>query len=58
MRVELEQELTNTIQQYVDMLSFEQMIDIIRDNLWDYYRDSADEEETRTFIQEIKDLTQ
>tara|TARA_R100000951_G_C2495768_1_gene135869 strand:+ start:135 stop:311 length:177 start_codon:yes stop_codon:yes gene_type:complete len=58
MRVELEQELTNTIQQYVDMLSFEQMIDIIRDNLWDYYRDSADEEETRTFIQEVKDLTQ
>jgi len=46
MRVELEQELTNTIQQYVDMLSFEQMIDIIRDNLWDYYRDGADEEET------------
>ena len=31
MRVELEQELTNTIQQYVDMLSFEQMIDIIRE---------------------------
>lgn len=58
MRVKLEQELTNTIQQYVDMLSFEQMIDIIRDNLWDYYRDSADEEETRTFIQEVKDLTQ
>ena len=58
MRVELEQELTNTIQQYVDMLSFEQMIDIIRDNLWDYYRDRADEEETRTFIQEVKDLTQ
>jgi hypothetical protein len=58
MRVEFEQELTNTIQQYVDMLSFEQMIDIIRDNLWDYYRDSADEEETRTFIQEVKDLTQ
>ncbi len=56
MRVELEQELTNTIQQYVDMLSFEQMIDIIRDNLWDYYRDSADEEETRTFIQEVKYL--
>ena len=40
------------------MLSFEQMIDIIRDNLWDYYRDVADEEETRTFIQEVKDLTQ
>jgi len=58
MRVELEQELTNAIQQYVDMLSFEQMIDIIRDNLWDYYRDGADEEETRTFIQEVKDLTQ
>jgi|TARA_A100001015_G_scaffold225176_1_gene254097 hypothetical protein len=58
MRVELEQELTNSIQQYVDMLSYEQMIDIIRDNLWDYYRDCADEEETRTFIQEVKDLTQ
>jgi len=58
MRVELEQELTNTIQQYVDMLSFEQMIDIIRDNLWDYYRDGADEEEICTFIQEVKDLTQ
>jgi hypothetical protein len=58
MRVELEQELTNTIQQYVDMLSFEQMIDIIRDNLWDYYRDGADEEEIYTFIQEVKDLTQ
>ena len=58
MRVELEQELTNAIQQYVDMLSFEQMIDIIRDNLWDYYRDGADEEEIYTFIQEVKDLTQ
>jgi hypothetical protein len=58
MRIELEQELTNTIQQYVDMLSFEQMIDIIRDNLWDYYRDGADEEEIYTFIQEVKDLTQ
>lgn len=44
------------IDRYVDALDLSDLIQIVTDDLWSYYRKSANDEERQIFIKEVQDI--
>jgi len=50
----LEDRLEAAVMHYVDCLPLDSLIEWVTNDVWQYYRKSADEEEVKTFIQEME----
>ena len=49
----LEDRLEEAVMNYVAGLSLDTLIELVSNDLWHYYRKCADEEEVKTFIEEM-----
>ena len=54
MRVEIQDKLEQAIMRYVDGLDMDGLVNYVTADLWEYYTDSADEEEAMSFIDEMQ----
>lgn len=54
MRVEVQDKLEQAIMRYVDGLDMDGLVNYVTADLWEYYTDSADEEEALSFIDEME----
>lgn len=54
MKVETENKLEQAIMRYVDALDTEGLVHYVTSDLWEYYTNSADEEEALSFIDEME----
>lgn len=52
----LEDRLAAAVNNYVDGLPLDTLIELVSNDLWHYYRKCADEEEVKTFIEEMEDM--
>ena len=52
----LEDKLEAAVMNYVDSLPLDSLIEWVTNDVWQYYRKSADEEEVKTFIEEMEDM--
>jgi len=50
----LEDRLAAAVNNYVDDLPLDTLIELVYNDLWHYYRKCADEEEVKTFIEEME----
>ncbi len=49
----LEDKLEAAVMNYVDGLPLDSLIEWVTNDVWQYYRKCADEEEVKTFIEEM-----
>ena len=54
MKIETENKLEQAIMRYVDSLDMEGLVNYATSDLWEYYKNSADEEEALSFIDEME----
>jgi hypothetical protein len=54
MKIETENKLEQAIMRYVDALDMEGLVNYVTSDLWEYYTNSADEEEALSFIGEME----
>jgi len=54
MKVEIEDNLEQAIMRYVDGLDIDGLVNYVAADLWEYYTNSADEEEALSFIDEME----
>ena len=54
MRVEVEDKLEEAIMRFVDAMDIDNLVSYVSADLWEYYTESADEEEALIFIQEME----
>jgi len=54
MQPDIETRLENAVISYAKGLDLEGLINYVVDDLWQYYTDSADEEEAIAFIEEME----
>lgn len=54
MRVEVEDKLEQAIMRFVDAMDMDGLVSYVSADLWEYYRESADEEEALQFIDEME----
>jgi len=54
MRVEVEDKLEEAIMRFVDAMDMDGLVSYVSADLWEYYRESADEEEALQFIDEME----
>ena len=52
MKVEVQDKLEAAVMNYVDGLPLDSLVEWVTNDVWQYYRKSADEEEVKTFIEE------
>lgn len=53
MRVEVQDKLEQAIMRFVDAMDMDNLVSYVAEDLWGYYRKSADEEEVLQFIDEM-----
>ena len=53
MKVEVQDKLEAAVMNYVDGLPLDSLVEWVTNDVWQYYRKSADEEEVKTFIEEM-----
>jgi len=54
MRVEVQDKLEQAIMRFVDAMDMDGLVSYVSADLWEYYRESADEEEALQFIDEMQ----
>ena len=54
MRVEVEDKLEEAIMRFVDAMDIDNLVSYVSADLWEYYTESADEEEALHFIDEME----
>jgi hypothetical protein len=54
MRVEVQDKLEQAIMRFVDAMDMDGLVSYVSADLWEYYRESADEEEALQFIDEME----
>tara|TARA_R100000951_G_scaffold65640_1_gene55376 strand:- start:209 stop:388 length:180 start_codon:yes stop_codon:yes gene_type:complete len=54
MRVEVQDKLEQAIMRFVDAMDMDGLVSYVSTDLWEYYRESADEEEALQFIDEME----
>ncbi len=50
----LDDRLNSAVMNYVNGLPLDTLKELVTNDLWQYYRKNADEEEVKTFIQEME----
>jgi len=53
MRVEVQDKLEQAIMRFVDAMDMDGLVSYVSADLWEYYRECADEEEALHFIDEM-----
>ena len=54
MRVEVQDKLEQAIMRFVDAMDMDGLVSYVSADLWEYYTESADEEEALQFIDEME----
>ena len=54
MRVEVEDKLEEAIMRFVDAMDIDNLVSYVSADLWEYYTESADEEEALQFIDDME----
>ena len=54
MKAEVQDKLEQAIMRFVDAMDMDGLVSYVSADLWEYYRESADEEEALHFIDEME----